>query len=92
MLSSTDRTSTYMVSVSFVDSHGVCGVIHNDLTIEADRPVDEELRVFVRSVSTNYCEDSPTLEALTPEFLIDLYIHTPVKKVEPIPGDGNAGH
>ncbi|MFC4990023.1 MULTISPECIES: hypothetical protein [Saliphagus] len=81
-----------MVSVSFVDSRGVRGVIHNDLTIEADGPVDEELRVFVRSASTNYRQDSPTLEALTPEFLIDLYVHTAVRKVEPIPDDGADGN
>lgn len=79
-----------MVKVSFVDSHGVCGVINNDLSIEADRPVDEELRVFVRSVDTNYRVESPTLDKLSPEFLIDLYIHTPVKKVEPMSGlDGD---
>lgn len=75
-----------MVNVSFVDGNGVCGVIHNDLSIEADRPVDEELRIFVRSAGVNYDEESPTLDALAPEFLIDLYIHTPVRKVEPISG------
>lgn len=80
-----------MVRVSFVDSNGVCGVIHNDLSIEADRSVDEEIRIFVHSTGVNYDEESPTLDALTPEFLIDLYIHTPVKKVEPMSSASSGG-
>lgn len=70
------------MKVRVIDENGATGVIRNDLESESAE-ISEEVRRFLRR--TKRSRDTPvTLDSLGPGFLIDLYVGTSVRKVEPV--------
>lgn len=76
------------MKVRVIDENGTTGVIHNDLEIESEEPIAEELRRFLDRTSDSR-EGTVSLDALEPTFLVDLYVETPVRKVEPVSPEGS---
>ena len=72
------------MNVLFVDNDGTTGVIQNDFSIEAERPVSAEVQLFVKAEAHIHDETPPTVASLGSQFLIKLYTQTPVRKVEPV--------
>lgn len=65
-----------------IDGGGTAAVVHDDLSIESEEPVSAELRRFLDR--TEHSREGPvSLGSLAPEFLVDLYVETPVRRVEP---------
>lgn len=72
-----------ITEISFIDENGVFGTIHNNLEIKSDEPVSPELRSFLEEIARNQDGTAPTLESLPSMFVIDLFVQTSVRKVEP---------
>ncbi|MFC4989515.1 hypothetical protein [Saliphagus infecundisoli] len=65
-----------------IDGDGTAAVIHDDLEIESEDPISAELRAFLER--TERAREGPvSLESLEAEFLVELYVETPVRRVEP---------
>lgn len=73
------------MKVRIIDEDGTAGVIDNDL--EPAEAVSEEVRRFVDR--TKHARDGPvTLDSLGPSFLVDLYVRTSIRRVEPVASAG----
>lgn len=68
----------------FVHNDGTTGVIQNDFSIEAEKPVSTEVQLFVEAEARIHDELPPTVVPLGSQFLIELYTQTSVRKVEPV--------
>ena len=79
------------MNVYFTDKNGTSGVIQNDLSVEAEEPVSEEIHSFLAETKSSHEEQSVTVTMLTPGFLIELYVHTSVRKVETVSTDSEWG-
>lgn len=75
------------MNVVFIDKNGTSGVVHNDLSVTAEEPVSEEVQRFLEEAKCSHGETPVTVTALTPGFLIELYIYTSVRKVESVSTD-----
>lgn len=62
----------------------MAGIIQDDLTIQSEEPVLTEVKQYVNYVEHTTDGPTATLDDLSPEFRIDLYRHTSVRKVEPV--------
>lgn len=71
-----------MMKMHITDVNGTTAVIHDDLDIESEEPVSEELRRFLERTK-HACEGPVSLDSLDSGFLVDLYVETPVRRVEP---------
>lgn len=69
--------------ISFVDKTGTTGVIRDDFTIIAEAPVSKEVRLFVKGKKRAKRDPTYTITDPPPSFLLELFIQTSVKKVEP---------
>ncbi|WP_114576764.1 hypothetical protein [Saliphagus sp. LR7] len=65
-----------------IDGDGTAAVIHDDLEIESEDPISTELRRFLERTERDR-EGPVSLESLEAEFLVELYVETPVRRVEP---------
>lgn len=76
------------MKVRVIDGNGTAAVINENLEIESEERVSGELRRFLDRTKGSR-EGTVTLDALEPEFLIDLYVRTPVRRVEPQSPEGS---
>lgn len=75
------------MKVRVIDENGTAAVIHDDLEVESEEPIATELRRFLDRTRASR-EGTAALNALEPSFLVDLYVETPVRKVEPVNPEG----
>lgn len=67
------------MKVHVIDGNGTEVVIDEELGVESEEPISGELRRFLDRAD-------PGSGSLDPEFLIELYVRTPVRRVEPAGG------
>lgn len=72
------------MGVSIVDKNETTGIIRDDFAIVAEAPVSKEVRLFAKGKKRTQKDPTHTITDPSPSFLLELFVETSVKRVEPV--------